>query len=75
MNGVARLEFQRLESVQRGGNRELKPVTEVIVALPVNGFLGALTALDNVREKLAAQGAASPIAANAAPADKSPNFS
>ena len=34
VNGVARLEFHRLEAVQRGGNRELVPVAEFTVALP-----------------------------------------
>jgi hypothetical protein len=42
VNGVVRLEFHRLEAVQRGQNRELQPVVEFTVALPVQGFLQAL---------------------------------
>jgi len=34
VNGVARLEFHRLEVVERGGNRELRPVSEFTVAPP-----------------------------------------
>jgi hypothetical protein len=34
VNGVVRLEFHRLEAVQRGQNRELQPVVEFTVALP-----------------------------------------
>ena len=42
INGVVRLEFHRLEAVQRGQNRELQPVVEFTVALPVQGFMQAL---------------------------------
>jgi hypothetical protein len=42
VNGVARLEFHRREVVERGGNRELRPVSEFIVALPLQGFVHAL---------------------------------
>ena len=42
VNGVARLEFHRLEIVERGGDRELRPVSEFSVALPVQGFVNAL---------------------------------
>jgi hypothetical protein len=80
LNGVARLEFQRLEAVERGGNREMRPVTEFIVALPMQGFVGALAAFDRVRDQLAAQGVIGPAGP---PPDggpppqpaKSPNFS
>jgi len=41
VNGVVRLEFHRLEAVQRGQNRELQPVVEFTVALPVHGFIQA----------------------------------
>ena len=56
VNGVARLEFHRLEVVERGGNRELRPVGEFTVALPVPGFVHALGVLENVRERFIAQG-------------------
>ena len=80
VNGVARLEFHRLEIVERGGNRELRPVGEFIVALPVQGFVHALGVLDNVRERFVAQGLIAPGSAqtggSAPPApEKSPNFS
>jgi hypothetical protein len=77
---VARLEFHRLEVVERGGNRELRPVGEFVVALPVQGFVHALGVLENVRERFVAQGLITPAApqnedtAPAAPV-KSPNFS
>ena len=81
VNGVVRLEFHRLEAVPRGGNRELRPVTEFIVALPLQGFVHALDVLENVRSQFAAQGlvgpAGSPEGAPPAPPKprKSPNFS
>jgi hypothetical protein len=80
VNGVARLEFHRLEIVERGGNRELRPVGEFTVALPVPGFVHALGVLENVRERFVAQGLITPAApqkdgATAAPLAQSPNFS
>jgi hypothetical protein len=80
VNGVARLEFHRLEVVERGANRELRPVGEFIVALPVQGFVHALGLLENVRDRFVAQGLITPASAQKgggpppAPA-KSPNFS
>ena len=47
INGVVRLEFHRLEAVQRGQNRELQPVVEFTVALPVQGFMQALGVLES----------------------------
>jgi hypothetical protein len=79
VNGVARLEFHRLEVVERGGSRELHPVSEFTVALPLQGFVHALGVLDNVRERFVAQGLITPAGAPKggegppAPA-KSPNF-
>jgi len=80
-NGVVRLEFHRLEAVQRGGNRELQPVAEFTIALPLPGFVHALGVLDGVRARFVEQGL---ISANGSlegqpqpppkPA-KSPNFS
>jgi hypothetical protein len=81
VNGVVRLEFHRLEAVQRGQNRELSPVTEFIVALPLQGFVHALGVLENVRSQFAAQGLINPSGSpdGGAPpppkATKSPNFS
>ena len=80
VNGVARLEFHRLEVVERGGNRELRPVSEFTVALPVPGFVNALGILENVRERFAAQGlitSAGSKKGDGGPAEpaKSPNFS
>ena len=81
VNGVVRLEFHRLEAVQRGQNRELQPVVEFTVALPVQGFLQALGVLESVRARFAEQGvltpAGSPQSDNSPtqPPTKSPNFS
>ena len=80
VNGVARLEFHRLEIVERGGNRELRPVGEFTVALPVPGFVHALGVLESVRERFIAQGLITPAApakdgGDAAPVAQSPNFS
>jgi hypothetical protein len=80
VNGVARLEFHRLEVVERGANRELRPVGEFIVALPVQGFVHAMGVLETVRERFVAQGLITPASAQkgggpSPPPVKSPNFS
>jgi hypothetical protein len=78
VNGVVRLEFHRLEAVRRGQNRELQPVAEFTVALPVRGFLQALGVLESVRARLAEQGLLIPLSSpesDAPPPAKSPNFS
>ena len=80
VNGVARLEFHRLEIVERGANRELRPVGEFIVALPVQGFVHAMGMLDTVRERFLAQGLITPAGSQKGsdappPPVKSPNFS
>ena len=81
VNGVARLEFHCLEAVQRGQNRELQPVTELILALPVQGFMHALGVLENVRARFIEQGLIGPASAPEGAATpppkpaKSPNFS
>jgi hypothetical protein len=81
VNGVVRLEFHRLEAVQRGGNRELQPIAEFSVALPVQGFIQALNVLESVRERFAEQGLLGPSGSpegGASPQPKpakSPNFS
>ena len=81
VNGVVRLEFHRLEAVQRGQNRELQPVVEFTVALPVKGFLQALGVLESVRQRFVEQGVIPPPgspeggAPPPPPPAKSPNFS
>ncbi len=82
VNGVVRLEFHRLEAVQRRANRELQPIVEFSIALPMQGFMQALGVLENVRDRFAEQGLlASPGSPDGgAPppppkAAKSPNFS
>jgi hypothetical protein len=60
VNGVVRLEFHRLEAVQRGGNRELQPTAEFTIALPLQGFMQALGVLENVRARFAEQGLLTP---------------
>jgi hypothetical protein len=82
VNGVVRLEFHRLEAIQRGGNRELQPVAEFTIALPVQGFMQAFSVLENLRNRFAEQGLISPAGSSdgGAPppppkATKSPNFS
>ena len=77
VNGVVRLEFHRLEAVQRGANRELQPVSEFTLALPVQGFMQALGVLENVRDRFAEQGLITPGESAAPPPQpaKSPNFS
>jgi hypothetical protein len=46
VNGVARFEFHRVDAVQRGDNRELLPVVEFIITLPLQGFMQALGVLE-----------------------------
>jgi hypothetical protein len=80
VNGVVRLEFHRLEAVPRGGNGELRPITEFIVALPLQGFVHALGVLEGVRNQFAEQGLLAPATsaeggAPPPPPAKSPNFS
>ena len=77
-NGVARLEFHRLQSMGGGGpNRDVQPVVELIVALPTQGFLQALTVLEQVRDQMIKEGVlkpAEPASQPAPPPSKSPNF-
>jgi hypothetical protein len=79
VDGVVRLEFHRLEAVQRGQNRELQPVAEFSVALPVQGFMQALGVLESVRQRFVEQGVTpAPGSADTGPPPppaKSPNFS
>ena len=80
VNGVVRLEFHRLEAVQRGTNHELQPTPEFTIALPLQGFMQALGVLENVRGRFAEQGLLSPPGSpEGSPPPpsptKSPNFS
>lgn len=79
LNGVARIEFHRLQTVERGGNREAQMIAELIVALPTQGLLQALGVLERVRDELVKEGLVQPGDAAAAstplPPAKSPNFS
>lgn len=77
-NGVARLEFHRLQSTGRGTpGRDVEPVVELILALPTQGFLQALTVLEQVRDRMIQEGVLKPAepAPPPAPPAKSPNFS
>ncbi len=60
-NGVARLEFHRLQAASPGGpNRDLQAVTELFIALPAQGLLQALSVLEQVRERLIKDGVLQP---------------
>jgi len=76
VNGVARLEFHRLEPVERGAPREMRPVAEFTVALPVQGFAQALSVLERVRDQLVREGVLKPQDAEPTKLpERSPNFS
>jgi hypothetical protein len=78
LNGVARIEFHRLQTVERGDGREAQMVSEMIVALPAQGLLQALAMLERVRDELIKEGLLKPaeLAAPEPPRPaKSPNFS
>ena len=81
VNGVVRLEFHRLEAVQRGQNHDLQPVVEFSVALPVHGFMQAFGVLESVHARFVEQGLIPSPGSNDAgtppptPPVKSPNFS
>jgi hypothetical protein len=54
LNGVARLEFYRLEKANPSGpDGGFQPLTEFVVALPVQGFMQALSQLEQIRDRLA----------------------
>ena len=76
LNGVARIEFHRLQTVERGAGREAQMVSEMIVALPAQGLLQALAMLERVRDELLKEGLLKPgETAAPEPPVKSPNFS
>lgn len=80
INGVARLEFYRLQRNAPGGtDRDLEPTTELFVALPAQGLLQALAALESVRDRLVEQGVLKPAPTETTgqpqpPPERSPNF-
>lgn len=81
MNGVARLEFFRLQPVGPASpNREVQGVTELIVALPAPSFLQALSVLEQIRDQLVKEGVLKPAGSDAvtprpqAAPERSPNF-
>lgn len=81
LNGVARLEFQRLEAVTAGAAREVRAVAEFTVAIPIQGLAQTLGVLETVRDRLVREGifkAAGADSATAAPPVppnlRSPNF-
>ena len=78
INGVARLEFHRLQTGPGGSNRDLTPITELFVALPAQGLLQALSVLEQVRERLIRDGVLQPVSPDAAAPQSvpavSPNF-
>jgi hypothetical protein len=81
LNGVARLEFQRLEAIPGGDNRELRMVSEFTVAIPIQGLAQTLSLLEGVRDRLVHEGifkaapAEAPETVHQTPApERSPNF-
>jgi hypothetical protein len=77
VNGVARLEFHRLEPTGLGAQgREMRTITEMTIALPVNGFVQALGVLEKVRDQLVKEGVLKPTPQPEEPPRvlKSPNF-
>jgi hypothetical protein len=81
LNGVARLEFQRLEPVAAGGGREVRAIAEFTVAIPIQGLAQTLGVLENVRDRLVREGIFKTGGAGNAetaqpvpPKDRSPNF-
>ena len=77
LNGVARLEFFRLQpKTPDGADREVQPLTELVVALPAQGFLQALSVLERIRDQLVKEGVLKPVVPEALPTQpaRSPNF-
>jgi hypothetical protein len=67
LNGVARLEFYRLQKTDPAGNNpDMQPVTELTIGLPVQGFLQALSVLERIRDQLAREGVFQTTVAGAA---------
>ncbi len=67
LNGVARLEFYRLQKADPSGpDTGFEPLAEFIVALPVQGFLQALSQLELIRDRLARESTFTSTVAGAA---------
>jgi hypothetical protein len=62
LNGVDRIEFRPLETVERGANCDLRPAAEFTLALPPQRFVHALAVLERVRDQFTAQGLITPPA-------------
>jgi hypothetical protein len=78
LNGVARIEFHRLLTTDRGAGQEAQTVPELVLALPTQGLLQALSMLERVRDGLIKEGLLKPGDGAALPPSqpaKSPNFS
>jgi len=79
LNGVARLEFHRLQGATPTGNGHgLESVTELIIALPPQGLLQILGVLEQARQRLVQNGLLPQPgeigSQREAPQQKSPNF-
>ena len=79
LNGVMRLEFHRLEPIE-SGSREVRPVSDLTIALPIDGFARALGIFESVRNQLIREGILMPDPARqttpqSSPQTNSPNFS
>ena len=67
LNGVARLEFYRFQKTAVAtAAGDMQPVTELIIALPVQGFLQALSVRERIRNQLAQEGVSQTTVAGAA---------
>ena len=52
-NGVARFEFFRFQTRNNeSGEPDAQPLTELIIAVPPQGLLQAITTLEQLRDKL-----------------------
>jgi hypothetical protein len=74
-----RLELHRLEPIE-SGSREVRPVCDLTIALPIDGFARALGILEGVRDQLIREGILMPNPARettpqSSPHTNSPNFS
>lgn len=61
LNGVARLEFYRLQAIGPAGpNRDMQPIPELSLALPAQGLVQLLALLDQMRDKMIKAGSLNP---------------
>ena len=78
LNGVARLEFCRLPNLP-GSGQDIRPVTELVLALPSSGLMQLFSVLERIRDQLVDGGSSRLPAGEVAPQTKpapnrSPNF-